>query len=127
MPNADAHTVKLWYGRSTWQNLRKLILHRDPICTTCNRNPSTEVDHVVPHKGDWNLFVDAKNLAGICKPCHSEKTAAEDQGFSNPRKLNPSPRVQPTGLSGKNFVSTSVGSAVDKALDFNVDELLEGI
>jgi 5-methylcytosine-specific restriction protein A len=38
-------------------------------------------DHVVPHKGDWLLFVDEKNLQGLCLSCHSKKTATEDGGF----------------------------------------------
>jgi 5-methylcytosine-specific restriction protein A len=42
---------------------------------------ATEVDHIVPHKGDMTLFWNAANWQGLCKDCHSRKTATEDGGF----------------------------------------------
>ena len=64
------------YG-ATWRRLRLLILARDPVCRRCHRNPSTEVDHIVAKKdGGTN---DEQNLQGLCKPCHSQKTALEDK------------------------------------------------
>jgi len=65
---------------ATWQKMRKLILHRDPVCRACERKAAEEVDHIVPlAKGGARL--DARNLQGLCKPCHSTKTATEDGGF----------------------------------------------
>lgn len=46
---------------------------------------ATEVDHIVPHRGDERLFRDEKNLQSLCRPCHSRKTAVEDGGFGNYR------------------------------------------
>ncbi len=48
----------------------------------CNQ-PATEIDHVIPHKGDWFLFcggIDFENLQGLCHRHHSEKTALELSG-----------------------------------------------
>ena len=61
-----------------WQKLRKIVLARDPICVSCKAAPSTEVDHITPrppaqHAAD----VTVEELQGLCKPCHSRKTRAE--------------------------------------------------
>ena len=39
--------------------------------------PATIVDHVVPHRGDPDLFWDEANWAALCKRCHDAKTARE--------------------------------------------------
>lgn len=40
------------------------------------------VDHVVPHRGDKNLFWNARgNWQALCVSCHSRKTVKEDGGF----------------------------------------------
>jgi len=93
----------------------------------CNRNPSTIADHIKDHKGNWDLFRDDKNLRGICKPCHDERTARESGGFGNPqRKASDGPAA--TGSTGKQFTASSVKPGkLDSALDFNVSSLLEGI
>src|SRR5688572_10552356 len=59
-----------------WQERRKRILRRDPICRICRKKPSKHVDHIVPKAeggtdDDWNL-------QGVCHGCHSRKTATED-------------------------------------------------
>lgn len=54
-----------------------MVLARDPICTMCREAPATEVDHKVPKAaGGTDSFA---NLRGVCKPCHSRKTAQEDR------------------------------------------------
>ncbi|MGE5417491.1 MAG: HNH endonuclease [Acidobacteriota bacterium] len=76
----DPGTRKL-YGRR-WQRARKHHLAEHPFCVQCEAEnrlvPATEVDHIVPHKGDWQLFWDKSNWQSLCKPCHSRKTAKED-------------------------------------------------
>lgn len=32
------------------------------------------VDHIVPHRGDLNLFWDLDNWQSLCNQCHSRKT-----------------------------------------------------
>nr|DAE96978.1 MAG TPA: HNH endonuclease [Caudoviricetes sp.] len=47
--------------------------------------PATEVDHIIPHRGDQKLFWDMSNWQALCHNCHSAKTAREDGGFGNKR------------------------------------------
>ncbi len=76
----DPEAGKL-YGRQ-WQRARKQYLVEHPFCVQCAAEdhlvPATEVDHIVPHKGDRKLFWDKTNWQPLCKPCHSRKTAKED-------------------------------------------------
>ena len=62
------------YG-ATWRRLRKLVLHRDPICRACCRAPSTTVDHIVPKaRGGQDTM---ENLQGLCAACEAAKTAKD--------------------------------------------------
>lgn len=69
-----------------WRRLRKVVLSEEPLCRECSKIgrvvASAEVDHIIPHKGNMKLFRDRKNLQGLCKPCHSRKTATEDSAFA---------------------------------------------
>lgn len=56
-----------WYGLPIWYNdLRPAQLLKEPFCRKCAkhgvRTKATDVDHIVPHGGDWELFVDSDNL-----------------------------------------------------------------
>jgi 5-methylcytosine-specific restriction protein A len=57
------------------------VLSRNPLCVECERQgritPATVVDHIIPHKGNLELFWDEDNLQALCKPCHDRKTAKE--------------------------------------------------
>jgi len=82
-----------WYQTTAWRNLRAWFWSQPEsvICAAvengvrCTR-PATEADHIMPHKGDWNLFMLRSNLQGLCAHCHSVKTAREDGGFG--REVN---------------------------------------
>lgn len=70
------------YG-SRWRTIRKMILARDPFCAVCSRNPSRDVDHIVPkYKGGTD---DPSNLQGLCSWCHDRKAAREGQEASRNR------------------------------------------
>lgn len=70
---------------SKWRIARKRFLSFHPLCASHLQNdhwvPATVVDHIVPHKGDYDLFWDEKNWQALCKKCHDHKTATEDGGF----------------------------------------------
>jgi len=46
----------------------------------CQRNgklsPATVVDHILPHRGDEDLFWDESNWQPLCKRCHDRKTGS---------------------------------------------------
>lgn len=67
--------------RYGWARRRSDQLIEEPFCRECAANgvrtPATEVDHVVPHKGNVNLFMHGE-LQSLCKSCHSRKTMAEN-------------------------------------------------
>jgi 5-methylcytosine-specific restriction protein A len=76
------------YG-TKWQKFSKSYLAAHPLCVDPFHVhgevlvPATETDHIIPHKGDMALFwaIDT-NVQGLCKPCHSTKTASEG-GFGH--------------------------------------------
>ena len=77
---------KHFYGKGCWQRRRKLQLAEHPLCAFCLKRavvtPATVVDHVEPHKGDWNKFV-LGELQSLCANCHNRhKHIVEIRGHS---------------------------------------------
>lgn len=64
------------YDLRRWRNMRDAFIATHPLCAVCDR-VATEVDHIVPHRGNAALMWDWDNLQSLCKPHHSAKTAAE--------------------------------------------------
>ena len=64
-----------------WQRVRLSYLKAHPLCVQCQAEdvvePATEVDHIIPHKGNKKLFWDNSNWQPLCKRHHSEKTSTE--------------------------------------------------
>ena len=71
-----------WYNLARWKRLRKQILAREPFCRECMKEGraviATDVDHIVDHRGDPELFWDPNGLQPLCHSCHSKKTGRED-------------------------------------------------
>ena len=69
------------YKTARWQRLRKRVLLEHPLCAGCERQgrvtKATVVDHIIPHKGNPELFWDESNLQALCKSCHDRKTTRE--------------------------------------------------
>lgn len=70
-----------------WLAASKAFLTAHPMCAECEKQgrhtPATEVDHIIPHKGDKVLFWNRDNWQALCHRCHSAKTAREDGGYGN--------------------------------------------
>lgn len=70
-----------------WKKLRDRFIAQHPYCEECFRQGkivmATDIDHIVPHKGDRSLLYDERNLQALCHECHSRKTVTEDGGFGN--------------------------------------------
>jgi 5-methylcytosine-specific restriction protein A len=68
-----------------WRQARKQYLIENPLCVMCAAKGRTEqavtVDHIIPHKGNKELFWDRKNWQSLCKQHHDSKTASQDGGF----------------------------------------------
>ena len=65
---------------SKWRTARARFLQLNPLCVKCMEHgilsPATVVDHIVPHRGDQQLFWDEKNWQPLCKDCHDHKTGS---------------------------------------------------
>ena len=72
---------------SRWRKARKMYLAQHPLCmckecaTLPVPLPANVVDHIVPHKGDYDLFWDEDNWQAMNKKCHDKKTAKEAGTF----------------------------------------------
>ena len=81
-PRRESAQWHAWYSKPIWRDdLRPAQLMRQPFCCSClaqgYRTRASVVDHVIPHRGDWRLFVDPDNHQSLCKSCHDRKTASE--------------------------------------------------
>jgi 5-methylcytosine-specific restriction enzyme A len=74
-PRPSAH--QRGYGRR-WRLRSQAFLHANPLCVECKAKgvlrEATVVDHIVPHRGDAELFNDAGNWQGLCTAHHNAKT-----------------------------------------------------
>ena len=70
------------YG-AAWRKARNAFLQAHPLCVECMKEgryvKATDVDHIVPHRGDSKLFWDQSNWQALCHRHHSMKTRREDQ------------------------------------------------
>ena len=83
------------YKTPRWKTLRLQFLRANPLCANhyshggggdC-REFATEVDHIVRCESNKDVkFYELGNLQGLCKSCHSRKTAREDGAFGNRKK-----------------------------------------
>lgn len=68
-----------------WQKASKAFLRAHPFCAECLRHgrytKAEVVDHIVPHRGDYELFWNRDNWQPLCKSCHDRKTAMETENF----------------------------------------------
>lgn len=78
--------------RYGWQKRRSNQLIAEPWCRECARHGlrvrATDADHVIPHRGDVNLFLHGE-LQSLCHSCHSRKTMNENNlafGRLKPKK-----------------------------------------
>lgn len=72
------------YASPRWKSIRKAVLMANPWCSVAGcTNPATDVDHIVPLRDGVDPY-DVKNLQGLCKKHHSQKTASEVWGRKAP-------------------------------------------
>lgn len=75
---------------SRWRRYRAQYIREHPLCCECEQagivTPTFAVDHIIPHRGDPELFWDPANHQPLCKRHHDQKTVREDGGFGNARR-----------------------------------------
>lgn len=77
-PDRRVSASRRGYG-ARWRRMRAMFLAdpRNAICAECKRASANVVDHIVPHRGDPELYEDTSNWQGLCIPCHARKSAIE--------------------------------------------------
>jgi 5-methylcytosine-specific restriction protein A len=72
-PNRD---VRRWYYRDRWKRERERVLVEcGYTCASCGViHSQLEVDHIVKHEGNPDLFWNRNNLQALCSDCHHRKT-----------------------------------------------------
>jgi 5-methylcytosine-specific restriction endonuclease McrA len=84
--DAGAKAWHHFYSTSYWLRRRQLQLTAHPLCKFCTDRGAvtraTVVDHVKPHRGDWNKFC-LGELQSLCASCHDRcKRFIETRGHS---------------------------------------------
>jgi len=55
-----------------------MYLNENPLCAECLASgiitPALVVDHIEPHKGDYDKFWNENNMQSLCETCHNKKT-----------------------------------------------------
>lgn len=66
-----------------WRKARRRYLKEHPLCVRCRERgklvKATVVDHMIPHRGNEELYWDESNWQALCKNCHDRKTMTEDR------------------------------------------------
>jgi len=75
-----------------WHKARTVYLNENPLCVHCLKEqpprytPASVVDHIIPHRGDYNLMWDEGNWQPLCAYHHNVKTATEDGAFGHKKR-----------------------------------------
>lgn len=73
---------RLWYGLAAWKAARLAQLALQPLCERHLARghvvPAAVVNHRVPHRGVWDLFIDPANHESTCKACHDGEIQREE-------------------------------------------------
>jgi 5-methylcytosine-specific restriction protein A len=66
--------TRKWYSDPGYIVLKAIVLAQEPDCRECGSPFDLHVDHIVPHRGDYELFFRRENLQVLCSVCHGRKT-----------------------------------------------------
>jgi 5-methylcytosine-specific restriction endonuclease McrA len=70
----EVRAYQHWYWTARWRRRRLDQLRAEPFCAFCLADggvytAATVADHVIPHRGDRQSFLNGK-LQSLCKPHH---------------------------------------------------------
>lgn len=78
----SAKPWRKWYNLPAWRARRAEQLAREPLCARHLARgevvAATVANHVRPHRGDWELFINGP-LESVCKPCHDGEVQSEER------------------------------------------------
>jgi len=64
-----------------WERARADFLKHYSVCANANcRAQATVVDHIIPHRGDQDLFWDRSNWQPLCLHCHNSVKQRQERG-----------------------------------------------
>jgi 5-methylcytosine-specific restriction protein A len=69
-----------FYRSYRWIRLRKELLSQSTCCALCgisNTETTLHTHHIVPPRGNEELFFNKDNLTTLCKVCHDKVTRKE--------------------------------------------------
>jgi 5-methylcytosine-specific restriction endonuclease McrA len=79
----EAEAYRAWYRTARWKRRRAAQLQAEPLCSICRAQGrwklATVVHHVVPHRGDPELFWGGE-LQSLCKPHHDVDAQSAEKG-----------------------------------------------
>lgn len=83
----EAKAYRKLYGRKAWKDRRAMQLAEFPLCQWCEARGLTQaaevVDHIIPHRGDIDLFLYG-DVQSLCAQCHdSGKQRQETGGYDS--------------------------------------------
>ena len=113
-----------------WREARLVWLASNPLCVHCQAQgritTANEVDHIIPHRGDNDLFWDTNNWQSLCKRCHGRKSSLEanDKGLYVPDTLLAPPQpvylvCGPSG-AGKTTYAQQHATQLDLIIDLDI-------
>jgi 5-methylcytosine-specific restriction endonuclease McrA len=81
--SAEAAAYRPWYSLKAWKTARSYQLALHPLCERCLQSEevveATVVNHRVPFKGNWSLFIDPDNHESVCAPHHDALIQREEK------------------------------------------------
>lgn len=81
--SSEAKDYRRWYGLKAWRDARHVHLSRQPLCERCLQSETVAeaevVNHRIPHKGNWPLFIDPENHESVCAPHHDGLIQREEK------------------------------------------------
>lgn len=82
---SDTRPWRNWYKTARWERKRQVLFNEQPLCVMCLQSETIMIadtaDHVVPHRGDPDLFWNGE-LQPLCASCHSRDKQREETGKS---------------------------------------------
>ncbi len=74
----DEQPWRKWYRSKRWRDIRDFHESKFPWCVECQKAGHlvawTQLDHIVPHRGDYEMFWNPRNRQGLCDIHHGRKT-----------------------------------------------------